>query len=75
MKFDSAGGRRNLGRQLLRRVVVELSATGVAARCGCSHSTISRLASGKLVSDSYSLRRSLEKVFAIPMSSWDEDEA
>jgi hypothetical protein len=33
------------------------------------------LASGKLVSDSYSLRRSLEKVFAIPMSSWDEDEA
>jgi len=70
-RFDSAGGRRSRGRSMLCEALREFTCVDVAAACGVHHSTISRLASGKLSTDSYSLRVSLQRHFGIPIASWD----
>lgn len=74
MKLDSAGGLRSLGRKLLLRAVETSSVSAIATRVGCSHTTISRLASGRATTDSYALRLGLARVYGIPLGAWDESD-
>lgn len=67
----SGGGRRSLGRQMLLRALNRHRQAEIARKCGCSQSQISRLAAGA-ETDSYSLRRALERYFGIPAGAWDE---
>lgn len=70
-EFDASGGVKSLGRRLLQQAIQASSIATIASLCKCHPSTISRLASGKQTSDSYSLRLALERSFGVPMGSWE----
>lgn len=71
LRIDSSNGVRSLGRTLLRQALEVSSVVIIATRVGCHHSTISRLANGTYISDSYRLRLALERAFGIPVGSWE----
>lgn len=75
---DAAGGVRSLGRRLLNvaleRTTQRELARDISRIVGrtISQGRISELASGKYVSDSYSLRMAFHRRIGIPPGAWDE---
>ena len=64
---------RNRGRQMLSTMLDQRTQRELAAMCGASQSTISRLAAGD-VPDSVELRRLLEAKLGIHFDAWDRPE-
>ena len=78
LRRDAAGGVCSLGRAMLNAQLEHMTQKEVAravsrfTRKRVSQSTISKLATGRLVTDSYELRRALERQAGIPIDAWDQ---
>lgn len=72
LPVDAEGRVRSRGRQLLVRALGSGAWThaSLGNRCGVSRAAIGRLARG-VPSDSYALRRALERTVGIPADAWD----
>lgn len=72
LPVDREGRVRSRGRQLLVRALAGGAWTyaTLGEQCGVSREAIGRLARG-VPSDSYALRRALERTVGIPADSWD----